>query len=274
LSFNAARVVSEKSAYLLPPNALATVIEKLLDELQDVIMPCFDTLNSRTGEIVRDPDWKALVNVSRIDLARNLRIPFQKAWLKKAIELQVPSYGRHTIIHRSAQGGWTVQNATQTDGEDRIYDKNAELRRHVIEDSIDMAEGLFRFESQLMKERLSRHGLTTLSRVNDERVWQALETRWKACKWGVAVGGTDPIVGALEQLELSQQESLLGFLHLSSLDAYEDKTTSHYKRLAKLAAQYGLTPGMELSSMTKPEYQLDLFAGELTPFVLEKGIQT
>ena len=116
--------------------------------------------------------------------------------------------------------------------------------------------------------------MTTLSRVNDERVWQALETRWKACKWGVAVGGTDPIVGALEQLELSQQESLLGFLHLSSLDAYEDKTTSHYKRLAKLAAQYGLTPGMELSSMTKPEYQLDLFAGELTPFVLEKGIQT
>ena len=151
LSFNAARVVSEKSAYLLPPNALATVIEKLLDELQEVVMPSFDTLNPETGEIVRDPNWKALVNVSRIDVARNLRIPFQKAWLKKAIELQVPSYGRHTIIHRSAQGGWTVQNATQTDGEDRIYDKNAELRRHVIEDSIDMAEGLFRFESQLMK---------------------------------------------------------------------------------------------------------------------------
>src|SRR4051794_15138819 len=62
---------------------------------------------------------------------------------------------------------------------------------------------LFRFETQVEKERLEKHSLTRLSAVPPETAWAALRARWAATNWGLPLpssGGLLEIIGGLSPL--------------------------------------------------------------------------
>lgn len=264
VSFNPSRALKPKSTYLLPPAALSAVINALLDQIHGAVHPLFDRVDSATGQITRDENWVSEITVHRLDVARNFiidELPMVKAHLINA----TPRYGKINHLYWDRNGGWTLQNSTKKVGHDRIYDKYAELNGVESEDGVGVAEGTFRFESQLHKDRLKKFGLKTLDQVTDYTVWNALKTRWEACNWDVQLPESGTVVKALEPLSVALKEGLIGYLFLASQGATSCMTKEHIRERNRLARQYGLQPGIDLYELGEPTRQLDLQTGRLIP---------
>lgn len=263
LHFNAARLISPKSPTLFPPVALLAQVEGILEDISHFITPIFDTVD-RSGTIVRFPNWAEYVSITRLDCARNLQISDEAA-VKAAISRVIPKNQKVKHTYEDSNGGWTVSNETGESGKDRIYDKAAELAAKKVEDALTLYKGMFRFETQLEKDRLVKFGLNKLAHISDERVWKAIDSRWTACRWGVGLSEQGTLRELLSHLSVANQESLLGYLSMAEHGWTIGMTKQHIASKNKLAASLGLIPGTPISEMGVTHSQLDLFAGCLLP---------
>jgi hypothetical protein len=266
VAFNPSRAIKPKSAYLLPPGALKAVINSLLDELQDALYPTFDEVNVRDDVFTRHALWHEDICIHRLDAARNFYVDDAPA-VKKALVNARPKYGKVNHLYWDRDGGWTLQNSTKKVGHDRIYDKYAELDGLIPDEGMKVKEGTFRFEAQLHKDRLKKFGLKTLADVSDERVWNALKTRWERCMWDVQVPEPGTALKAVQGLPMAKKEGLLGYLYLASQGATGDMTKEHIRERNRQAKCLNLQPGMDLYELGVPTRQLDLYCGELVPIV-------
>jgi hypothetical protein len=264
LHFNAARIVQGKSRQLLKPNALEPLVEDLLELIADAVGGTFE-VDAKTGELVRSATWARQVSISRLDLARNLKVS-QLPRLKEALRLAIPKNGKTQHVYDSYKGsGWTLVNGTISAGKDRIYDKDAELQGLEVEETLSDEQSWFRFETQLENNRLSKFGLTTLDRVGDIRCWEALQERWTACNWAVTVSEPGTLAKALSHLSAKEVQNLAGFLWQCENGLDDSHTKARQSEYRKKALALGLNPGMPISEQGVGKLHLDLFSGELTP---------
>lgn len=265
MEFNASRLVQGKSSALWTPDGLIHLVKRFLEEVREHAWPEFIRWTD-DGEIVWDENWADQVKIRRLDIARNF-IVADPELVKRALPNITSRHARMKVQYQSSKGGWTIVNGTSRSGQDRIYDKAAELDAAQPEATLrDAGEGLFRFETQLQKERLASHGLTRLSDVTSNTSWKALEGRWEATRWGSPLPTSSGLLEALEGLSGLQTERLLGFLHLDAAGQAEaTQTPSHVKDYRALARSRGLTPGMPVELLGKAEQALSLAAGELQP---------
>jgi len=261
LTFNAARVITPKSPILLPPLALAPLVEGIFDDLRDTVMPVFDSVDTPTGELHRDPHWKTMVSITRLDCARNLYIDDPVA-LKKALVLAKPKYKKLSHLYWDAQGGWTIQSQTKYSGLDRVYDKTAELALADTDESLAGEGTLYRFEAELKGNRLGRFGLKTLDTVTNERVSHALETRWDHLNWAVTIPRPDSFLAAIAHLPIKAQNDIIGYIFRVSQNNTGVYTKNQIRRLNGVAHELGLTVGLPLEEVDVGARQLDLLAGE------------
>jgi hypothetical protein len=261
LHFNAARLISPKSATLLPPEALVPLVEAIIDEISVTVRPVFDVVDYSTGTITRDPNWRHMVCFTRLDLARNFVID-QPAELRRALEATKPKYGKTLHMYWDFNGGWTLNAATKRSGHDRFYDKAAELRNFCVEETIGESNGLYRYETQLEGERLNTFGLKTLADVTNDRVWNALEERWTALGWGVMIAEPNSIIAATRHLPPAEQDALIGFLYKAHLGDFSGYTDSRRRMLNSKAKQCGLIPGLPLELIGVGQRILSLDAGK------------
>ena len=260
LQFNAARLLSRKSAELLPPNALQRLVEALLFDLvpQIPVLPTFMSIDEH-GTMEMEADWSSQVKLTRLDCARNFYV-------------DCPEYVRHALSHVKGKyqklvhiyyddEGWTRANETKSAGMDRIYDKSAELRNLELDERFHWDKRVYRFEAQLQKDRLKKFGVTTLDRISDEAVWNVLQDRWKACEWGIKLpgkGGLDDIISALNEKD---RIPFLGYLSAHAEGMTDNLDAKALKRLSKLASQIGVVPGLPLSSYRPMTRVLSLWHG-------------
>jgi hypothetical protein len=244
LEFNASRLVQGKSSALWTPDGLVPLVHRFLDEVREHAWPEFIRWTD-DGEIVWDADWADQVKIRRLDIARNFLVS-DPALVKRALPNVTSRHARMKVQYQNSKGGWTIVNGTSRSGQDRLYDKAAELDASRPEASMhDAGDGLFRFETQLQKERLASHGLTRLSDVTSNTAWKALVGRWEATRWGSPLPTSSGLLEALEGLSGLQAERLLGFLHLDAIGHAEQlQSPSHVKDYRALARSRGLTPGM------------------------------
>jgi hypothetical protein len=262
LHFNAARMVTPKSATLLPPQALLPIVEGILEEIRDSVWAEFDRVND-AGEVVRDADWQSQVHVTRIDLARNFQVPkpdLVKIGLRNAKSRHSKSTHEYT-----SNGTWTFENRTKTSGTDRFYDKSADLHAFVVEESLKQADRTFRFETELKKDRLSTFGLRTLDRVNDENVWDAISARWDATGWGIPIPSDGGLHTCLDKLSHSMRDNLIGFLYRRAEGLDTDMPPQYRRARDKRARELGLTPGVRVDLLGPANQYLNLFAGTVSP---------
>ncbi|GAA4898581.1 hypothetical protein GCM10025789_15680 [Tessaracoccus lubricantis] len=265
VEFNAARLIHGKSAPLLPIAHLQSVAEGVIREVSRYACPDF----IRTGPAGLqhwEESWPELVTVKRLDIARNFTVS-EPGLIKRVLPAIQCRYGRSRAEYTNSTAGWTLVNSTRRSGQDRLYDKQAELASRDVDCSL--AEGndrLFRFEAQLQGDRLKTHGLTKLRDVSAEASWKALEARWDAVRWGSPLPGDSGIMTALRPLKALQQRKMLGDLHLAAAGMAKDVLTpAQYKRFQADARKLGLTPGMPVELLGEPEQYLDLVEGRLMP---------
>lgn len=272
LQFNAARMVSASRRFLLPPKALKPLVEGVIDDLRHVIWPTFIHV-TEDGEACWADDWADYVSIRRLDLARNCVID-EPAVLKSGVESVESRYGKRRSTEVSPNGGWTVWNRTSQSGSDRLYDKVAEVRNTSDEetDALKSTDGLFRFETQLMRDRLKKFGLTRLSDLNDESAWNALLHRWTMTRWGSPLPSPGEVAEAVSALPAKQQPAVIGFLHLSSAGLADRLAPSQIRTLTRRARSCGLIPGMPIHLLGQAHWRLDLKAGALVRISEEEAL--
>lgn len=261
VSFNAARIITPKSRILLPPEALSPLIAGIFDDLADTVKPTFDSVDSRTGELIRDPQWESGVSFTRLDFARNFIIDDSVA-LKKALAVAQPKYNKLSHMYWDASGSWTIQSQTKYSGNDRVYDKSAELSNSGVEETLGGEGTLFRFEAELKSKRLTQYGVKTLDTITNERVAHALESRWDQLNWGVNIPAPNTLLPAIAHLKPKNQDELIGYLFRASQGETENYTRSQTRRLHSLAGELGLTPGLPIDEVGVAVRWLDLYEGK------------
>ena len=239
LRFNPSRAVYGKSRQLLPAEAVEPLVGKLMDELFHLVSGPFYQVDA-AGELTRMPGWAEHVSLSRVDCARNIWVDDPEQF-KKVTFQSVPT--QNPLVQFFGQRGksWGLVHATKTVGQDRLYDKNADLKRFDIEESLTQEEGeWFRFEAELRADRLTKFGMKRLSSLTTERVWEAIETRWKASNWGVTITEPGSIVKATESLSISEKIALFGYLEMHQLGLEHQIPESRHRKYKKIARDLGL----------------------------------
>lgn len=260
VSFNAARIITPKSRMLLPPLALSPLIAGIFDDLVDTVKPVFDSVDPRTGELIRDAGWESGVSFTRLDFARNFTIDDPVA-LKKALALAQPKYNKLSHMYWDASGSWTIQSQTKYSGNDRVYDKSAELTNSGVEESLGGEGTLFRFEAELKGKRLLQYGVKTLDAITNERVANALESRWDQLNWGVKIPAPNTLLPAIAHLKPKNQDELIGYLFRASQGETGTYTRSQIRRLHSLARELGLATGSPIDELGVAVRHLDLYVG-------------
>ena len=264
LRFNAARQITPKSRYLLPADALQTLTGKIVDALQPYVWASFDEINEVDGTIHRAPDWASHVQIRRLDIALNMVVQYWPM-LQEALPKRKPVNAKYLTIDFDFKDGWTLSNKTKSSGCDRIYNKGAELRASGINMDIDEGNTLVRFETQIMKDRLKTLGLTRLSDISEESIATALEHRWNKSRWNVEIAPNNSLLPAISVLTEKHQGELINYLFMMSEGRSDRFTKAQHRRLRPMAEDLGLTPGLPLSRLGKPEFRLDLHHGGLIP---------
>lgn len=260
MRFNPSTALYGKSKSILPADALAPLVGKLLDECYEHFAPAFDHVDDQ-GTISRDPKWAEKVWISRLDCARNLQIG-DPVRFKQSIEKATPRNKKTKYVYESGVNGWGVVNKTKSVGQERVYDKDVELALHDADEILSQSLGTcFRFEAQLQTDRLDKFNLRRLSEVSAESVWRVIEERWKDCRWDVTFSEPGTASKAMKNLTSSEKTGLLGYLGKHQLGFQDEITESASRKYGPMAKSLGLTPGMPLESQGAATQQVDIFSG-------------
>lgn len=269
LQFNAARIQSRKSADLLPPNALKPLVESLLFDLVPQIPVLPEVMHiDQNGSMDLVDDWSKHVKLTRLDCARNLYVDCPE-YLKHALSSVKSKYQKTVHIYFD-NVGWTRSNTTKSAGQDRIYDKSAELRNLELEERFHWDRKLFRFESQLQGDRLLNFGLKTLDRVSDESVWHVLDSRWESCGWGIKLPGKGSFDFLLDSLAEKERIPFVGFLALKAEGMGDMIEGRLNRRFAKISEKLGIVPGLPISAYRSMTKRLSLWHG--TSIEVDEGV--
>lgn len=262
LSFNPSTALFGKSKWICPVVEVAPLVGKLLDHCSPLFMPVFDRMDDQ-GTITRDLNWEASVWLSRIDCARNIYID-DPIRFQEAIAAAQAKNAKTKSIHTSGKRGWTVENKTATVGLDRVYNKDAELARHGVIEERDPALGVcFRFEAQLRADRIDKFGLRYLSSISDEKVWNAIESRWNDCRWNVKFAEPGTFGKAISHLSASDKTGLFGYLGKHQYGFLDDITESAERKYGAICKTLGFIPGKPIETMGAATRVADIFAGRV-----------
>lgn len=167
-------------------------------------------------------------------------------------------------IYESKADGWGVVNKTKTTGQDRVYDKEVELKLHQVDEKLSQEGGAcFRFETQLERDRIDQFGLRTLSKINDENVWAAINERWHACRWDVTVNEPGTAKTAMVNLTPSEKSGLIAYLGKHQLGLEDEITESGHRKYRTMAKSLGFVPGKPLESQGKATRKASISEGRL-----------
>ena len=261
ITLNAARLTTAKSVELLPPKALKPLLAKLFVDLvgQIPLRPAFVSLDR--GEIGLRDEWEKQVSFVRLDCGRNFIVDNPEA-IKLALTQQRGKYHKLTHMYFN-KDGWTLVNASKTQGMDRIYDKSAELKSLEQEERFEWDRKWLRFEAQLMRDRLKKYGLKTLDKIEDQRVWDAIEDRWNRCEWGVSLPGPGSLADLSRLLPSKKRIEFFGYMAACTFGFLDVLDQLVIRRCKKAVKSLNVTPGSPLDSYGPMSRKLSLWHGEV-----------
>ena len=260
LRFNPSTLLYGNTSQLIPAEACKPLVDSLISGLAYIVVPVFDQLDVN-GTFTRADNWASQVKVSRIDCSRNLLIddPFH---FKSKIEAANPKNKKNKYLFESGSEGWGMVNSTSTNGRETIYDKDVELDLDDFDEKFEQkGKTMFRFETQLKRDRLKKFGFTTLESITPDKVWDAIETRWNSCNWDVTLSEPGDISLAVRDLNSNECSGLLGYLSKKHLGLESKVTIGEERKYGALAKKLGMEVGMAVHEQGNPTRQVSIFHG-------------
>jgi hypothetical protein len=264
IEFNPSRVFSSSaSALLFPADKIKEVTETVINVIESKIGNFISAVDPTTGEITLDPEWVNRANLSRFDATRDIWVPIEYSQqLENTWDAVTPDV-RHlkNSFSKAAAKSYSIYHSTKSEGSDKLYNKTAQLNPKWHK--ANPTTVTYRFESTLRKGRLKTHELRTLGDITNERVWNAIETRWNKTKWGVNIRSTDTATTALAGQTIVQRQRMIGVLEEGALGIL-DMTQRTNKAICKRIRELGLVPGVDTIRSGEAIGFVDIHRGEVT----------
>jgi hypothetical protein len=263
VTLNAPKSVAKTNQNPFPPDAIASLISRLIGQLQGDILPSFAEVTD-DGEITWASDWKSRVGITSLEIARDFLVPRDKcAELQAALNVVAARRNYTASNFKSKDNGYTISQSTKGSGRDSFYNKDAELVKDQPFVSEDSALVRYRFESQLKRPRLKRFGLNTLAGIDVNACWSASCERFTEAGWNVTISSRESLLSKLETLDYKAKEKILGFNTISCLGLTSNMTAALRRERTKLARGMGLMLGTEVREHPSGSSVLSLNAGTL-----------
>jgi len=273
LQFCAPKVLAPTSTSLLPPKALAPLVENLLLEIvpQIPVLPRCMAIDEH-GTIDFQVGWQSQIKIARLDCARNFQIS-KPDYLRHALAKVISKNMKVAHMYWS-KTGWTRSNMTKKEGMDRMYDKSMELLNHELDEQFQWQGGIYRFEAELKKDRLRKTGLLALDKVDDATVWGALNWRWELSNWGIFMPGEGSMGELLKGLKEDVQLRFVGYLALESKGLGDLVKAKEARKMNRIADGLDLIPGAEITDYGVMNHYLSLWHGREVAFKPEGCLQS
>lgn len=237
--FEAGQLAGLDRPMLLPPDALEHLVRPLIEQYEHVFRPSFVKVDEDTGEMTWANDWAAEVQIRRLDVTRDIAVPRNlESAFKEALASINPRYSRGVAQrYDNRDGGFTYYNPSGTQGTDRVYNKDAQM--NIQGDSLFVR---YRVEAEMKRERLKRLGMETLAQVCSERVWMALESRWKALRLDQPLPNRSQVMERLAQLDLEQQIDAMAYLGFKTYSTESRLPRRRMTAIRRALREVGLNP--------------------------------
>ncbi len=262
--FNPSTAIYGKSATIAPYRACEALVSRLLDSLQPFVHAEFDLVDDN-GNITRANLWQRSIKLTRLDCARNLYIAdaFQA---KKCLQQQNPRNLKTKYTFQNGLKGWGLVNKTKAEGQDKIYDKEQELRSIAGQVPAPDPRGtLFRYETELKRTRLKKYGFRTLADISEDKAWLALQQRWEACRWNIQMSEPGTLAQAISGLTFTQQCGVVEYLAMHSMGLGDGFSPSRHRHMGAIVRKLGLKLGEPIEAQGEAKYALDLRIGSVIP---------
>jgi hypothetical protein len=263
VEFNPSRFSDPTGYSLIHPEKVSEVVEEIIREYlsSGIIIPSFAA--GRYSMENWHPDWKQMIRISRLDIARDMLIsdPEFSPFLLKAIQSKF-SRGTNLAFNDGNSNGWG-SFLKGVDGRMNIYNKFEQAKKVGLNPLPPKC--FYRFEYRLGPRHLNSNHLHSLGDLSEDRFEAALRIGWDKSRLSTPFLKPYSWVDIVEDSALAPNEKseIIGYLiqEARGLDlAYSIQAD---REIRSKIRSIGISFRKDLNSQGLSTFQLDLDLGDL-----------
>ena len=270
IEFNPSRFADPTGFSLVHPESVSAIVEELIRDYfsSGIIIPAF--ASGRFSMANWHPDWKQMVRISRLDIARDMLIsdPDFSPFLLKGVQSKF-SRGTNLAFNDGQSNGW-ANFLKGADGRMKIYNKHEQAKKIGLNPL--PPQGLYRFEYRLASRHLKANHIHSLGDLSEDRFEAALRSGWDKSRLSTPFFKRYSWVGIVENSALAPREKaeVIGYLLQEKRGIDLSYPSREDKEIRSRIRSIGISFKRDLNTQGLASYQLDLDLGDLLICNLEK----
>jgi hypothetical protein len=270
IEFNPSDFTRQEGLELCPFGLPIPIVEFVIRRVvaEDRALPVFAINDDYfTGAYDLRAGWTELVNISRIDLARDLLLTHPKFSLEQLRH----TYPRRSRSQASSQfrnnGRLNTLSFPVAEGTTsiKLYDKYEERKgnknKQFLGKPIEL--GTFRFEASFPREQLTYINMKTLDLFIPKRLEKMIKAKWEDSKYWVNLvwGGQSAFDAHTSELPKERINEVLGFVHCANFGIEPNYSYREIRALKADARKLGITGSRHLEISGKSYGHIDFISG-------------
>jgi hypothetical protein len=211
-------------------------------------------------------DWRKMVRVSRLDIARDFYSPLQGFELKYLAQVKIPYFPKK-ILHVNNGEIETITWGKRNNVRHNIYNRSLKHQQ-------DKSGGWYRFEIQVATHCLKKRGMHTLDGLNEESVYGLLWHRWEVSNMDSVISVGEDERKVIDQLSkhLSgvRLQTFIGLATSLSKGYPIDMNARKIQEYGEIGQKCGFSLGQPLESLGGMKVKVDFAWGEVVQLEQER----
>jgi len=215
------------------------------------------------------PDWRKMVKVSRLDIARDFFSPFKSFDLKYLAQVKIPYFPKR-ILYVNKDEIETISWGKGNNVRHNIYNRS---KKH----QGDASGGWYRFEIQVATHCLKGRGMNTLEGLNEKSIYGLLWHRWEVSNMDCVISAGEDEARAIEELSkhLSgvRLQTFIGLATSLAKGYPVDMNSRKIQEYREIGQQCGFLLGQPLESIGGIRIKVDFARGEVVSMEQERTLE-
>lgn len=263
IEFNPSRFADPTGFSLVHPESVSAIVEELIRDYfsAGIVTPVF--ASGRYSMTNWHPDWKQMVRISRLDIARDMLIsdPEFSPFLLKGVQSRF-ARGTNLAFNEGQSNGW-ANFLKGADGKMKIYNKHEQAKKLGLNPL--PPQGLFRFEYRLASRHLKTNHIHSLGDLSEDRFESALRSGWDKSRLSTPFFKPYSWIDIVEVSTLTPKEKaeVIGYLLQEDRGADLCYKVQEDREIRTKIRSIGISFRRALNTQGLATYQLDLDLGDL-----------
>jgi hypothetical protein len=263
LEFNPSRFADPTGFSLIHPEKVSEIVEEVIRDYFriGIVIPVFAT--GRYSIKNWHPDWKQMIRISRLDIARDMLIsdPDFSPFLLKGVQSKF-SRGTNLGFNEGKPNSW-ANFLKGADGRMKIYNKFEHAKKVGLNPL--PPEGLYRFEYRLANRHLKLNHIHSLGDLSEDRFEAALRTGWDRSRLSTPFFKPYSWISIVENSALapSEKAEIIGYLIQENRGLDLSYSIREDREIRSKIRSIGISFRRDLDTQGLSSFQLDLDLGDL-----------